>query len=362
MSTAFKRVDLATVPWLDVLATLGLTEEQLSGSGASCPVCGGNDRFTFDDRKGNGDWICRKHNGGNPASGGGINLVMELQVLDFVHALDFVREWMGDCSRQVTAPIAARPEKKNETKKVFFEKLTRAFYETGDELVAGSPVASYILARVPGLDIQRLKNLRQNKLLYTDKGKPDKAKSGTRKVFGDFYAMVGRYQNPEGKMATTHRTYLHPTKSAKLEVYRDGSSDPLDPRKQGASLLDVHGGAIRLLDPTDGVVGVAEGIETALAAFMLTGVPVWSCLNRVLLAHFIVPPGLGIHTVHIFADYDHVDINTGGSPGMVSAIDLSKTLKSKGFKVVMHRPSKIGTDFADEWLMKVQRGGRLRVA
>ena len=30
------------------------------GKGGPCPACGGDDRFTFDDREGRGTFICRK--------------------------------------------------------------------------------------------------------------------------------------------------------------------------------------------------------------------------------------------------------------------------------------------------------------
>jgi len=40
------------------------------------------------------------------------------------------------------------------------------------------------------------------------------------------------------------------------------------------------------LMPAGGVLGIAEGIETALSAAVLDGVPVWAALNTSLLARF----------------------------------------------------------------------------
>ena len=36
-----------------------------------CPICGGKDRFRFDDRDGRGTWICNQCGGGKPKAGDG---------------------------------------------------------------------------------------------------------------------------------------------------------------------------------------------------------------------------------------------------------------------------------------------------
>jgi len=82
---------------------------------------------------------------------------------------------------------------------------------------------------------------------------------------------------------------------------------------------------------------------------MQFGVPVWFCLNRVLLADFVVPDGLGIRVVHVFADFDAVDPRTKKSPGVDAALKLAKRLRAEGFTAIVHRPKKRETDFADEW-------------
>jgi hypothetical protein len=52
---------------------------------------------------------------------------------------------------------------------------------------------------------------------------------------------------------------------------------------------------------------------------MQFGVPASGCMYRVLLAPFVVPEGLDIRVVRIYADFDDIDPRTGQSPGMTAA-------------------------------------------
>ncbi|MGT2491425.1 hypothetical protein ACU4GD_15060 [Cupriavidus basilensis] len=87
-----------------------------------------------------------------------------------------------------------------------------------------------------------------------------------------------------------------------------------------------------------------------------------------LLHRFVVPQGMGIHTLHIFADFDEVDPKTGKSSGMADALALAKRIRGEGLTVHVHRPMVRGTDFCDQWLTANRlhgiagRRARLRVA
>jgi len=61
-------------------------------------------------------------------------------------------------------------------------------------------------------------------------------------------------------------------------------------------------GAVRLADPADNEIGLAEGIETALSATQLTGVPCWSAVACTRLDAVRLPRG--IRRVHLFGDND----------------------------------------------------------
>ena len=69
--------DAAAGKWSGLLLGFGLTERQLSGKHCPCPICGGNDRFRFDDKDGRGTFFC-SHCG----AGDGVSLVMSLKGWD----------------------------------------------------------------------------------------------------------------------------------------------------------------------------------------------------------------------------------------------------------------------------------------
>jgi putative DNA primase/helicase len=169
-----------------------------------------------------------------------------------------------------------------------------------------------------------------------------------KKVIGQWPGILARFTLPDGRLGTLHRTFLERSEPAKASIVTN-EGEILPAKLNDVTLHKLNGGAVRLMGPVDGEIGVAEGLETAYAAHMLFGVPVWYCLNRILLADFVVPDGLGIRVVHIFADFDAVDPRTGKSPGVDAALKLGKRLRAEGYTALVHRPKKRETDFADEW-------------
>jgi len=90
--------DLTNGRWPDLLSHFcALTPEQLSDKHQPCPLCGGKDRYRFDDRDGSGSWFCnqcggRDHMGG---AGSGLDLLMRCNNWTFTEATARIRSYLN---------------------------------------------------------------------------------------------------------------------------------------------------------------------------------------------------------------------------------------------------------------------------
>lgn len=140
---------------------------------------------------------------------------------------------------------------------------------------------------------------------------------------GKFPAIVCAIRDVDGNLVTLHRTYLTTTgKKAKVENVKK-----MMPIPDG---LDVNGAAIQLGIPTEGILGVAEGLETALSAYRMSHIPVWSTVNATLMESF--EPPAGVHTVLVWADRDK------SMTGERSANVLKERLEKRGIQVFILLP------------------------
>jgi putative DNA primase/helicase len=79
--------DLTQGRWPDLLAQLaGLTSEQLTDKHQPCPLCGGTDRYRFDDKDGTGSWFCNRCGGKNQSGGAGSGMDMLMRKMDWSYA------------------------------------------------------------------------------------------------------------------------------------------------------------------------------------------------------------------------------------------------------------------------------------
>ena len=259
--------------WRDVLVRLGIAEDCLARRNVPCPACGGADRFTFDDRNGRGDFFCR---GCGP--GDGFDLLRRVHGWDFVKALREVATVAGLVDGHTTpapkpercAPIQATPSRR-------VRDLLRTSCTASDAV----DVARYLTAR-------RVWPLPNSTAL---RGHVGAAYWHDGECVGQFPALLAPVVDIGGELVTLHCTYL--SGGQKLAEH--------EPRKLLGPLTARRGCAVRLT-PATNVLGIAEGIETALAATILHRVPVWAALNAALLAKF--EPPAGIERLVIFADRD----------------------------------------------------------
>jgi putative DNA primase/helicase len=94
--------------WPSILGALaGLTGKQLEDKHGPCPLCGGTDRYRFDDKDGNGSWFCNKC-GGKTQSGGagsGMDLLMRKNNWDFKRAASEVSRHLGIAKSRPEPPV-----------------------------------------------------------------------------------------------------------------------------------------------------------------------------------------------------------------------------------------------------------------
>jgi len=149
----------------------------------------------------------------------------------------------------------------------------------------------------------------------------------------DRRSMVAGVQAPDGKVIAIQQTWLT----------RDG--EKASPRRLTTGNLGA--GAVRLGAPAR-IMGLAEGVETALSAMQMTGMPVWASLGASRLHSVELPPE--VEQVHIFADNDE--------PGRAAARRAAQTHANAGREVWLRSPPDQCGDWNDFLNLIADRDGR----
>jgi putative DNA primase/helicase len=302
-----RTADEAIGRWPGILQSLGVAPAFLNKKHGPCPICSGKDRYRFDDKGGRGTWIC-SHCG----SGDGFKLLQGVLGWSFSEAAKQVDRIVGLVQ---PGPIALE---RTDASKI--RALTQV-WERSRPVTRGDPVWQYLNRRL-GVEIVPADLRLHPGLRYTDED---------GKNLGRFPAMVGRIRYPDGAGASIHRTYLT----------EDGYKAPVPQVKKIMAGKSLNTGAVRL-GAAGRTLGIAEGIETALAASCRFGVPVWAATNAVLLEAW-VPPG-SVERVLIAGD------NDASFTGQAAAFGLARRLVQKGLAVEIRLPDQVGKDWADEGL------------
>lgn len=107
-----RSLDAANGRWFDILTTIGgIHPDFLQDRHGPCPLCGGQDRFRWDDSDGNGGGYCNQCGGRTQSGGGisGITLLMRARDWSFKNAARAVDQHLGIPSP--AAPPAPPPRK-----------------------------------------------------------------------------------------------------------------------------------------------------------------------------------------------------------------------------------------------------------
>ncbi|MCA1298021.1 toprim domain-containing protein [Stappia indica] len=309
-----KTKDAAKGQWRGILMHLGVPGEALRDRHGPCPICGGKNRFRYDNRDGNGTFICNQCGAGD-----GLSLAMKFTGRPFIEVAPQIDRILGNERFERDAPKAEyRPDQIRAWLREVAAQTVRV--EPGDV------VDRYLQARGIGEE-------HYPKALRTAKGLRD-GKGGVRP------AMVATVQGPDGANVTLHRTYLRPDGLAKAEMD--------SPRKMMPGDIP-DGSAVRLCDDfAGGALGIGEGIETCMSAAVLFEIPVWAALNTGLLKKWQPPEGCD--EVVIFAD------NDANFAGHRAAYELANRLSAKGLSVTVKVPPLAGQDWND--VLMAKRGAR----
>lgn len=295
--------EIAQGRWRSILSSLGMDERALSGKHTACPICGGKDRFRFDDKEGRGTYYCPTCKPGD-----GVQLAMAFTGLSFRDVAREIERIAG-----TVRPTQAKAERTDEDK---LSALRRAFKES-KPMQRGDEAYQYLAGR--GL---RLYDLPESVRLH-----PSMAYWDGGAVLGKFATMLATVTDAAGRAVSLHRTYLQDAQKAPVP----------EPRKLMEG-LPLAGAAIRLT-PVSRTLGVAEGLETAIAAAQLFEVPTWSCISTSGIESF--EPPQGVEHVIVFADHD------ANFAGQAAAYRAAHRLALKGIEVEVIIPPTAG-DWLDE--------------
>lgn len=291
--------DEARGRWRSLLPSLGVPEKFLSGKHCPCPICGGKDRFRWDDKDGKGTYYCNAC-----GSGTGIDLVMKLHKVDFIEARKMVEPLLP--AAQVMVPKAAKTS--------FIDVCVKTWG-------AGLPITPHDAAG---------RYLARRGIMVDDYPKmlrfgPRVALKGDDDAVTYHPALLARLVSPDASEMTVQRIYLND----------DGSK--LGPKKNTPGKFPL-GGAVRLF-PSAETMGIAEGVETALSAAKLFDVPVWAALTAGNMARWVPPPTA--RNIIVFADADR------SYAGQYAAYALANRLAVEKYHVDVRIPEELDVDWND---------------
>lgn len=286
--------------WRSILPMLGVPKALLNGKNQPCPGCGGKDRFRWTDHEGTGGYFCNGCGAGDGAA-----------LLALVHGWDFptiakeVRSKLG-LSREIE-----RPRMDHEKLAATIKRMWGDAHKIQDHDEAGK----YLTGRGFAPPYPKALRFMQN----------------CKYEGGYLPAMLAKVYGPDGVPFTLHRTYL-----------KDGRKAPLDnPRRMMPGDTPL-GSYVPLYAPVEGLLCVAEGIETALAVTRNSSKPCWSVISSGGMAAFTPPEG--VTKLHIYGDNDE---NYAGHAAAYRLAHRMAVRKTPLEEISVRFPAEPGTDFAD---------------
>ena len=289
--------DRAKWKWKSILSNF-IDSKLLDGKHRPCPICGGKNRFRFDDTEGVGNYIC-SHCG----AGTGIHLLAQSQSISHSEAWKLVETVIVESVEEKPKPEADRSA-----------RINRVLAACG-KITKGGDVHRYLYSRGLTPDYSKLRLAEAN------------STSGETMI-------VGRFQLGK-KMTGLHVTFLKDGKKI--------TGEDVSPRKMFALEKDgLVGSAIRLQPLNGGTrIIIAEGIETALSMSQKLGFPAWATGSAGLMEQLQIPNE--INEVIIAGDNDRSYTGQAAAYTLARRLTLQKCPKT----VTVMLPDSAGADWND---------------
>ena len=301
-------IEAARGRWHEILPTFGIDRKFLQKKHGPCPCCGGKDRFTYDNKENRGTYHCNQC-----GAGSGFQLLMMWKGWSMNEAVKEVSKIVETVEKK----LDNNPTQSDEAKK----KAMNDTWTGAQSVKEGDPVHTYLK--------KRLGTVEPSNALRTH---PSLWHFETKKSYP---AMLAKISDPANKPVSIHRTYLTEA----------GEKAEFKPNKMLMAGHIPDGSAIRLL-PYDDVLGITEGIETALSCYNLFGIPCWAAISAPMLVKWQPPQYL--RTVVIFGDNDHNFV------GQLASYRLAWQLKrdNADLKIIVAFPYINGADWNDVMLLE----------
>lgn len=348
--------DLVRDRWPEVLMRAGMDSAFFTGRHGPCPFCEGEDRYRWSKKYG-GVWLCNFCTKSSYQDGFKM-LMRHMGYTQFSQAADHVREYFHVNGNTPSVQRTARASVHASEQEQLYRNLRRMqeIWAQCKLISEGDPVSRYLQNRVPGL------NFVPDMIRYhpeMDYWAPPESEGGKPRLLGRFPAMVAKAVDADGRFVQLHKTYLT-AEGAKADV-------PVVKKTERG--IGINGFAVPVSPLRGDTLGLAEGIESALAASMFRNLPVWPCLNGPSMAAYAVPGWLldTVQRVVIFADHDPLSARRGSDgtvqyrrPGSEYAEQLATRVRAQGKRVLVIKACRVGHDMVDQWREQADRGAVVR--
>jgi putative DNA primase/helicase len=179
-------IERARWRWREILPQLGIETRFLVNRHGPCPLCGGRDRYRFDDRDGCGSYFCNQCGPGD-----GLILIRKRNGWDFKTAVDEIDKIIG-------TEISPRPAQKPRSAEADGNRCKDAIHRLLAESTDDRLVAAYLKSR--GIDTPHPLLRGHSRCPYFD--------DDTRRLIGRFPAVIATIAAPNGSLQAAQRIYL----------------------------------------------------------------------------------------------------------------------------------------------------------